>query len=291
MLLTRIRQIIRFMNELGLGFDRTALPLPTETMYLPAVGIASGRTIAFPVVDDGEEDFSALPSRPWLWVPTLEPTPSRWYPARTKGHSRGTVTNPLTRKAITFSSTHEMNLAYMLSSSRHIELVEDQPAATPVPHEDGGFLHTIDYRATLKNTGYRIAAAVRPRWLIENDDLDDTVYRIDSAAPDQFSDGAVIMTELEASNSRGWNGKSILRALKYSTKDDNDRLRDYAARFDGAVSLIDLTRKFDNPALATNAVWCLIYEGYLDPVRKDLKLVDAPFVRFVQTPENPVTIH
>ncbi|MGE6743060.1 hypothetical protein ACQKGC_22575 [Allorhizobium pseudoryzae] len=278
--MTRIRQVIRYMKELESGFDRTLIPLPTETVFLKASEPLSGRYVPFESDPHDEEDYSGLTSIPWVWQPTEEATPSRWYPARTKGHSRGTITNPKTRKAISYSSTYEMNLAYMLCASRHISLVEDQPSAIPVMCEDGEKRHTIDYRTTMQSSRNRIVVAVRPSWLLEKDGLPETISSINLGSLGGFADEAVILTNEEITDERGWNGKSVLRALKHSIDDDNARLRDYAARFHGTVSIQTLISGFENVAEAMNAVWCLIHDEILLPIRTDLRLVDAPFVQF-----------
>lgn len=278
--MTRIRQVIRYMHELESGYDRTLLPLPTETVYLKADQPLSGRYLPFEIEDDGEENYEGLPDIPRVWQPTLEPMPSRWYPARTKAHSRGTIVDPRTRKAITFSSTYEMNLAYMLCASRQISFVEDQPSAIPIIQEDGTHKHTIDYRTTMAATGTRVVVAVRPTWLLDHDGLPYAVDSINRHSLDGFADEAIILTEHEITDARGWNGHSVLRALKHRSADDNDRLRDHAARFHGTVAIRDLMSIFDNSASAWNAVWCLLFEEALLPVRPDLKLIDAPFVRF-----------
>ncbi|MDC9835710.1 hypothetical protein [Rhizobium binxianense] len=278
--MTRIRQVIRYMKELESGFDRTLLPLPTETVFLKPAGSLSGRYLPFEADPHDEEDYSGIVSIPWLWQPTEEATPSRWYPARTKGHSRGTIINPKTRKAISYSSTYEMNLAYMLCASRHIALVEDQPSAVPVPTEDGEKMHTIDYRTTMITSRNRIVVAVRPSWLLEKDGLPETIASINLGSLEGFADEAIILTEKEITDARGWNGKSVLRALNSAVADDNERLRDFASKFQGTVSLMTLTAGFEETAAATNAVWCLIHDEVLVPVRPDLRLVDAPFVRF-----------
>lgn len=278
--MTRIHQAIRYMKELESGFDRTLLPLPTETVFLRPAGPLSGRYVPFEPDPHDEEDYSGLVSIPWLWQPTAEATPSRWYPARTKGHARGTITNPKTRKAISYSSTYEMNLAYMLCASRHIALVEDQPSAVPVQCEDGEKKHTIDYRTTMCASRNRIVVAVRPSWLLEKDGLPETIARINLGSLEGFADEATILTEKEITDARGWNGKSVLRALNSSIADDNERLRDFASKFQGTVSLTTLTASFEQRAAAENAVWCLIHDEVLVPVRPDLRLIDAPFVRF-----------
>ncbi len=278
--MTRIRQVIRYMHELEAGYDRTLLPLPTETVFLKPDGPLSGRYLPFEIEDDGEENFDHLADYPWVWQPTLEATPSRWYPARTKGHSRGTIVNPRTRKAVTHSSTHEMNLAYMLCASRQISHVEDQPSAIPIIQEDGTEKHTIDYRTTMAGTGTRVVVAVRPTRLLDKDGLPYTVDSINTHSLDGFADEAIIFTEREITDARGWNGRSVLRAITQPCVDDNDRLRDHAARFQGTVALRDLMSIFDSEAHAWNAVWCLVFQEALAPVRPDLRLIDAPFVRF-----------
>lgn len=277
--MTRIRQTIRYMKELESGYDRTLDPIPSETLFLQPSGPGSGRFLPFnahEVYDEGLED---LVSRSTVWRPTEEPTPSRWYPARTKGHARGTMVNSKTRKAITFSSTYERNLAYMMCASRHVVLVEDQPSAVPIRQEDGTIQHTVDYRTTMA-TGTVIVVGVRPTDLIDKDGLDYAIGTLDMNLPHGFADGATIITEKEATDARCWNATSILRALKHSVEADNERLREYASKFHGTVHIRDLLAGWEIPAYGRNAVWCLIHDEILETVRPDLKLVDAPFVRF-----------
>ncbi|WEZ83410.1 hypothetical protein P6U16_00500 [Rhizobium sp. 32-5/1] len=277
--MTRVRQIIRFMHELEAGYDRTLEPIPTDTLFLQPSGPLSGRYLPFSMPDIDDEGLDGLVSRPKVWKPTEEPTPSRWYPARTKGHSRGTMVNCKTRKAITYSSTYERNLAYMMCASKHVVLVEDQPSAVSVQQEDGTSQHTIDYRTTMA-TGTVIVVGVRPRSLLEKDGLEYTIGTLDRNLPHGFADGATIITDREATDARCWNARSILRALKLSVAADNDRLREYASRFHGTVHIRDLLAGWEIPAYGRNAVWCLIHDEILIPVRPDLKLVDAPYVRF-----------
>lgn len=277
--MTRVKQIIRYMNELESGYDRTLEPLPTETLFLKPDGPISGRHLSFDMPEIDDEDLQGLVSRPTVWKPTEEPTPSRWYPARTKGHARGTLVNSKTRKAVTYSSTYERNLAYMMCASKHVVLVEDQPSAVPIPHEDGPSQHTIDYRTTMAS-GTVIVVGVRPADLLEKDGLDYTIGTLDRNLPHGFADGATIITDREATNARCWNAMSILRALKCSVDADNERLRSYASRFHGTVHIRDLLAGWEVPALGRNAIWCLLHDEILMPVRPDLKLVDAPYVRF-----------
>tara|TARA_R110002020_G_scaffold298211_1_gene514026 strand:+ start:21722 stop:22570 length:849 start_codon:yes stop_codon:yes gene_type:complete len=278
--MTRIKQIIRYMRELEAGYDRTLEAVPTDAVFLAASGPTSGRYAPYAADPHDDADYAELPDLPMVWQPTEEPSPSRWYPARTKGHSRGTIVNPKTRKAITYSSTHEMKLVFMLCASKHVSHIEDQPSAVPVLQEDGAKRHTIDYRATMAATGTRIVVAVRPTRNLHNDGLPNTIDSINRNGLDGFADEAIILTEHELTSARAWNAASILRALRASVEDDNERLRDYASKFQGTVSLRDLVRGFDCRAAAANAVWCLIHEEILLPIRDDLRLIDAPFVQF-----------
>lgn len=239
--MTRVRQLIRFMTELESGFDRTQIPLPKTTLFLKTEQPLSGRLRPFVPNNDNDEDYSDLASIPWIWQPTEEPTPSRWYPARTKAHVRGTITSPVTQRAITYSSTYEMDLAYMLLANRRILKVQDQPQPIMLERDDRERSHTIDYLASLDN-GYRVHVAVRPTWLIEKDDLADTIARINAGALDGVADEAIILTEREITTNRGWNGKSILHALRGKNTSDNDRLREYVGSFHGKVAIRDFQR-------------------------------------------------
>ncbi|MGV1904925.1 hypothetical protein [Agrobacterium cavarae] len=285
--MTRIRQIIRLMTELDLGYDRTALPKPADTTYLPVSGPVAGKIVPFKLPDVDDDADAELPSLPFMWVPVEEPTPSRWYPARTQGHSRGTIVHPKMNKAITYSSTYEMNILYMLSACRDVVKIEDQPASIYVTGRCGGkYQHTIDYRAELAS-GYRIGIAVRPTWLIEKDDLHETVERINAGSLQNFADEAILMTEREITNDRGWNAKTILHYLL--TEDDEltmSRMLNLASRISGTFSIYDLIRGTNQPALAWAAVFKLIYRGILVPAHPDRKIVDKPFVSF-----SPLAIH
>ncbi len=276
--MTAARQIIRYMRELETGYDRTLEPTPTETLFLQPAGPLSGRYLPFDSSDVDDEGLEDLVSIPTVWKPTEEPTPSRWYPARTKGHARGTMVNCKTRKAITYSSTYERNLAYMMCASKHVVLVEDQPSAVPIQQEDGTVQHTIDYRTTLA-TGTVIVIGVRPTYLLKKDGLQYLIDTLDRNLPRGFADGATIITEKEATEARCWNAGSILRALKCSVDADNDRLRSYASRFRGTVHIRDLLANWEIQAYGRNG---LVPDPRRDPGSgpQDLKLVDAPFVQF-----------
>ncbi|MGO6845950.1 hypothetical protein [Rhizobium ruizarguesonis] len=277
--MTRVRQIVRFMKELEAGFDRTTLPLPATTVFLKADSEITGTTVPFEIEVDEDDSDDTHPSLPWMWRGTSESTATRSYPARTKAHSRGSLVHPIAHRAISFASTFELACAMMLSANRRIALVEDQPAAVLHTRPDGTHEHTFDYRATLQN-GYRVAIAVRPSWLIEKDNLSDTIHRIRSGFLAGFADEAVILTERQLTRARGWNAQTILLAIRNSAAADNDRLRDFAFRFQGTVAIRTLIDIFDTPAAGWNAVWCLVYQGTLIPARPDMKLIDAPFVSF-----------
>lgn len=210
--MTAAREIIRYIRECESGYDRTLEPIPTETLYLQPSGPLSGRYLPFSMPNIGDEELDGIVSRPTVWQPTEEPTPTRWYPARTKGHARGTMVNSKTRKAITYASTYERNLAYMMCASKHVVLVEDQPSAVPIPQEDGTVQHTIDYRTTMAS-GTVIVVGVRPTNLLEKDGLQYLIDTLDRNLPRGFADGATIITEKEATDARCSNARSILRAL------------------------------------------------------------------------------
>lgn len=275
--MTRVRQLIRLMKELERGIDRTLVPLPKETVFLKVPEPVSGRSLPFDYPDEGDIDFSDLADLPFLWKPTEEPTPSRWYPARTKGHARGTVTSPITRRAVTYASTYEMNMARMLLANRHVTRVKDQPAPIMFTREDGKHHHTIDYLADMRSST-RIYVAVRPTWLLDKDDLADTIDRINHGALSGVADEAIILTEREITEPRGWNAFSVLHALRGPVPDDNDRLRKYVSSFRGIVCIDDFRRAIEGSAALWNAVWCLVYEGVLRPAKPDVKLVDHPYV-------------
>ncbi len=274
--MTRVRQIIRLMQELERGVDSTLVPIPKETVFLKASQPVSGRAVPYSGMDSDHDD-SGLPDMPFLWKWTEEPTPSRWYPARTKGHSRGTVTSSITRSAITFASKYEMRAARMFLANRRIVRVKDQPAPIPFTRDDGQHEHTIDYLTEL-NSGVRIYVAVRPTWLLDKDDLADTIDRINRGALARIADEAVILTQRELTEARGWNAGSVLRALRQPDADDNARLRAFVSSFRGIVCIDDFRHAITCPAAMWNAVFCLIFEGVLKPVRPDVKLVDHPYV-------------
>ncbi len=274
--MTRVRQIIRLLQELERGVDSTLVPIPKETVFLKASQPVSGRAVPFPRMDDDYDD-GGLPDIPIVWKPTEEPTPSRWYPARTKAHSRGTVTSSISRSAITFASKYEMRAARMFLANRKIVRVRDQPAPMPFTRNDVKHHHTTDYLTEL-DSGPRVYVAVRPTWLFDKDDLVDTIDRINHGALANVADEAVILTERELTEARGWNAGSVLHALRQPDADDNARLRTFVSSFRGVVCIDDFRHAIECSAAMWNAVFCLVYEGVLKPARPDVKLVDHPYV-------------
>ncbi|WDZ79134.1 hypothetical protein PWG15_27005 (plasmid) [Ensifer adhaerens] len=271
-------QILRCMKE---EEARAGLPVNANRgLRLVPDHATSGRLLD---VGGSTSDCGAEPD-PWseVWVPTAFSTGTRQPTPRSKGHSRGWVVDPAANRAIGFSSTHEMRLAAMLLANRNVVEVEDQPAAVSYRGADGKrHHHTFDYRATYRN-GRRVAIAVKPRSAVVKSGIRDVLKRVRPVLG-SFAHEAVLLTDTQITMARGRNALSILRARRARNEEDCARMRNLFRRVHGSVHADHIAEQFGNRAAGKNAIWCLIYDGFLQLAEPDRKFIDAPFVAKVAT--------
>lgn len=263
--------VLRNMKELRFGYDRT-LPMQGDAA-LNADSAVSGveKKIAF-VDEDGVVHTDTI------WVPPQRSQGTRQPTPRTKGHCRGYLVDPIRNRAIGFSSTHEMRCALILLADPEVVLLEDQPPAVSYLGADEKYhTHTFDYRATYR-CGKRVAIAVKPLRQVEKSGVRNVIKRLRPVLG-PFGNTAVILTDHHLTKARAWNAASTLRALRCKNAADCLRILEFLKATDGILNTYEIAEHFDDYAAAMNAIWCLIYERVLIPMRPDKKLCDAPFVQ------------
>ncbi|MGO8061404.1 hypothetical protein ACC716_24765 [Rhizobium johnstonii] len=273
--MTKIDQLIRLMGELDRGYDRTktAVSAGSRTVLQPDQPTHSRLEMLF-----AEDEGDGLPDEPELSIPTGEPLATVLPPDRTQGHVRGYVPNPRTKRSVSYASTLERICAYSQIANAQIHSVEDQPANLYYQKETGNEHYTrFDYRSVFGRNRYTVAIAVRPSHLIDKEDLRDTISRINSGHLGDFADEAIILTENELTYPIGWNSKAILRSLRGRNKEHCEWLTDRLKDVNGWIEIRHLTKGLPT-AFGLNAVWCLIFDGLLQPLRRDVLLPNMPFV-------------
>ncbi|MCA1367222.1 hypothetical protein I6F15_07395 [Bradyrhizobium sp. BRP14] len=271
-------QVLRFMRDQEAGVEIKAAAGVHATSLLAPDNVTSRRVVD---VSARAREYDDEPD-PWseVWIPTADSTGTRQPTPRTKGHCRGWLVDPATNRAVGFESTHEMRVAAMLMANRCVVNVEDQPQAFSYPGADGkNHLHTFDYRATYVN-GRRIAIAVKPRKDVEKSGIRSVLKAVRPVLRD-FAHEAILLTDVQATNTRGWNAMSILRARRARNEEDCARMRHLLRGVHGTVHASHLAAQFGNTAAGMNAIWCLIYDGVLRHLHPDRKFVDAPYVATV----------
>ncbi|MHA4734082.1 MULTISPECIES: hypothetical protein [Ensifer] len=267
------KQILRFMKDREAGIDRDNIKTARE--HLVADAISSGRDV---IVEGVDEDGQPLVYK--KWVPTKKSTGTRKPAERTKGHSRGYIVDPASKRAIGFESTHEMRCAMMLLANKDVVHLEDQPPA--VHYRDAKRVHrkhTFDYRATFAD-GRRVAIAVKPSHLLESSGIRDVIKRIKPKLHG-FADQALILTERNLTIARGDNAEHIVHARRYRNEADCEELQAFLEGVPGIFRIYEVVNRFPDFAAAMNAMWCLIYDGFLKLAYPDRTLRDAPYAYVV----------
>lgn len=202
------------------------------------------------------------------WFPPSESTASRTPPARSKGHSRGAFTEPLSQRSIVYESGLERSTGHILAADRRVSHLQDQPNRVEYQIADDEVKHhTFDYLAT-DTQGKRHAFAVKPQERKESSGVCEVVNLIQEQNPD-WADTFKIVTENEISRVEAKNASWILHARRARNNDDVAAVHHLAMSLMGTVSIIDLARASGLGARGFNAVVNLIDEGVLELVSNE----------------------
>lgn len=172
--------------------------------------------------------------------------------------------NPLLNREITYESSLERDLAYILLAHPDVADVQDQ---VPIDYYDNGVKrkHTIDFVATLKN-GTKTAFFVKPAKRVQSSGIEETVELIREQAPKDFADHYEIRTGEHITRIRAENARLIHRARRTRCEEDIAIIAKVAANLCGTVTIQTLLAASLNSGNGFYAVVCLIDDRILDHV-------------------------
>ncbi|MFC0243258.1 hypothetical protein [Rhodopseudomonas telluris] len=172
--------------------------------------------------------------------------------------------NPLLNREITYESSLERDLAYILLAHPHVADVQEQ---VPVDYDDKGITrkHTVDLVATLKN-GTKTAFFVKPMKRVNSSGIEETVDLIREQAPERFADNYEIRTGEHITRVRAENARLIHRARRTRCEEDIAIIAKVTTTLRGAVTIQTLLAASLNNGNGFYAVVCLIDDRILDHV-------------------------
>jgi len=243
----REQAIYDFMQRRLRGIEPA--PLPTATTYLQ------------PDVQPGH-----VPGKPGHWTAHIPSMASRRPPARSQGHSRGSIIDSEDREHV-YESQIERGVAYILAADRRVAAIFDQPQPCRYVTPDGkSHRHTLDYLA-VQTDGTRVAIAVKPSRRVEKSRICETLDLIEHQTQGQVADRFLVRTEQHASADRVFNARYIIRARRARNASHVEWVASVAADLKGAITIENLIARCDLPqAYTRNAVVNLIDEGVLELV-------------------------
>lgn len=176
---------------------------------------------------------------------------------------------------VVVESQIERGLGRILVAQHDVARIEDQPPAVPYVDDDGVVHdHTFDFRAWYLS-GKVVAFAVKASGQVARSGIRNTLKWIGKQGLKGFAHEIVLVTEKQITDGRAWNASQVIRSRQMRNDDHCEELRGFAAQFRGAVSMADLISDFEVPAYGRNAMFCLIYEGYLTPINRDERIQDT----------------
>lgn len=269
-----IRKVLRFMKDRSQGFDWDEFYGPTEEEDTELsgdavpVGVMSTR-----IVTNGRG------AEVECWTPPkLKAEGTHRPPRKNRGAGRSYVSYPGNNSEIGNSSTLETKCSYHLMAIRRIVDIVDQSPTVGYVDDDGIPRQTrYDFRFTTDD-GRNAVVAVKKSSSVKRKKLERILKLTSPALREQGFDEAIILTELELTDARFWNNKSILRARRARRQKDIDFILDELRDWNGAFNYFELASRHRSVARGEVAIWNLIYEGVLRMVDPAKMLVDAPFV-------------
>ncbi|CAN7420421.1 hypothetical protein LJR231_002710 [Phyllobacterium sp. LjRoot231] len=160
----------------------------------------------------------------------------------------------------------ERGLGTILLAQHDVNRIEDQPTAVRYKDDDGVVReHTFDFRAWYLS-GKIVAFAAKASGQVARSGIRRTLSLICEQSLKGFAHEVVLVTQNQITDGRVWNASQVVRSRKMRNDEHCEQLRGFAAQFRGAISMADLISSFEVPAYGRNAMFCLIYDGYLVPI-------------------------
>jgi hypothetical protein len=171
--------------------------------------------------------------------------------------------NPKKNREITYESSLERDLAYILLAHPDVDDVRDQDAIGYV--DDKQRKHTFDLVAHLKS-GQKTAFAVKPSKRVASSGITETIDLIRAQAPKGFADDFAVRTGEHITRVRADNARLIHRARRTRCEDDIAAIAKVVATMRGAASINSLLAASINNGHGFYAVVCLIDDCVLEHV-------------------------
>lgn len=143
--------------------------------------------------------------------------------------------------------------------------------------EDGEHDHTFDAWVRL-DTGKRVAIAVKPAKDIYKSGLIGILNRIAATGIGGFADDVTFMTELDANPAAEKNAQEIILSRRNRVEAEYEAAVAQIASIRGAVLFRDLYENARHPGFRKTALWCLIDEGRLAPIKQQRIGRDTPMI-------------
>ncbi|TCA89198.1 hypothetical protein [Rhizobium leguminosarum] len=184
-------------------------------------------------------------------------------------NTRGSRYNPLSGRTIVAESALEIKAGKILATKDIVELREQWPRVTYVDRRGVRCSHTFDIWVR-KRCGKRVAVAIKPFDEIDPVEFIDMLLRIKDSGVDGHADDVSFSTEFYASEYAAANAEEILFARRARNEDDVEETKALLREVKGKILFGELLKGLEIQAYRRVALWCLVDEGWLRPVRPSL---------------------
>ncbi|PDS40851.1 hypothetical protein CO662_32815 [Rhizobium anhuiense] len=184
-------------------------------------------------------------------------------------NTRGSRYNPLSGRMIVAESALEIKAGKILATKDVVELREQWPRVAYVDRHGVKCSHTFDLWAR-KSSGKRVAIAIKPLEKIDQEEFFDKLLRIKDAGIDGHADDVSFITEFYASEYAAANAEEILFARRTRNENDVEETKALLREVKGKILFGELLKGLEIQAYRRVALWCLVDEGWLRPVRPSL---------------------
>ncbi|WP_244448017.1 hypothetical protein [Neorhizobium vignae] len=184
-------------------------------------------------------------------------------------NTRGDRYNPLSGRRIVAESALEIKAGKILATREIVELREQWPRVYYIDRHGVRRSHTFDIWAR-KLDGKRVAIAIKPFDKIDPNEFFDMLLRIKDAGIGGLADDVSFVTEYYASEYAAANAEEILYARRGRNEDDVEGTKALLREVKGRILFGELLKDLEIQAFRRIALWCLVDEGWLRPVRPSL---------------------
>lgn len=207
------------------------------------------------------------PDIPYNFNPVLPSLGNRTPHEKSPQNYRGTHINHRENRAMHLDSHLEYDVGLTLKADPNVEVIREQWPSRPYKGADGKqHEHTFDYWVQMRNK-QRVAIAVKPFDMMLWSDLLDTLRRLRRAGHFDYADRITFVDEHFANKDAVANAEKVLLARRNRNEEEVLIAKDLVKHLRGSVLFWDLLSIAPVIAHRRTAVWNLIDEGVLRPVK------------------------